>query len=252
MSPKHGSQSQGALRQFAVRLFNRAAFAYDLIAQVLSYGQYLRWQDQLIQAALRQGVEGRVKALDVATGTAGVARQLVREGGCWVVGLDQSPGMLAAAQRKLNAGPAQIAARIVLVEGTADHLPFPDNTFDAVTFTYLFRYVENPARTLRELARVARPGAFIGFIEFHLPPRPWRYLWYIHTRVVLPLAGRLISPGWFEVGKFLGPSIARFYATWDVDSLTRMMQAAGLRAVEHRLLSLGGGLVMWGRKEGAP
>jgi demethylmenaquinone methyltransferase/2-methoxy-6-polyprenyl-1,4-benzoquinol methylase len=101
---------------------------------------------------------------------------------------------------------------------------------------------------MRELVRVARPGAFIGYIEFHLPPSPWRQLWYIHTRAVLPIAGRLISNGWYEVGKFLGPSIERLYKRWDVSSLTAMLESAGMEQVEYRVMSLGGGLVMWGRK----
>jgi demethylmenaquinone methyltransferase / 2-methoxy-6-polyprenyl-1,4-benzoquinol methylase len=246
MSSERGTQV--SRRQFAVNLFDNAAFGYDLIAQALSYGQYLRWQRALIAAVLRHGVDRQSIVLDVATGTAGVARHLVRESGCRVVGLDQSPGMLAAARKKLATSPPDIARRIHLVEGTGDQLPFPDDYFDAVTFTYLFRYVDDPAVTMRELVRVARPGALVGFIEFHLPPPPWKQLWYIHTRVVLPVAGRLISDGWSEVGRFLGPSIERFYSTWDVPGLRAILEASGLREVEHRVMSLGGGLVMWGRK----
>lgn len=245
MSPQPSSQS--TLRQFAVDLFNDAAYGYDAIAQALSYGQYRRWQNALIRAALAHGVGADSLTLDVATGTAGVARQLVHDSSCRVIGLDQSPQMLASARKKIASMP-HIADRIQLVDGSANNLPFPDNRFDAVTFTYLFRYVDDPAQTMRELVRVARPGAFIGYIEFHLPPPPWRQLWYIHTRAVLPIAGRLISNGWYEVGKFLGPSIERLYKRWDVSSLTAMLESAGMEKVEHRVMSLGGGLVMWGRK----
>jgi demethylmenaquinone methyltransferase/2-methoxy-6-polyprenyl-1,4-benzoquinol methylase len=236
--------------QFAIDLFNRAAFAYDTVAQLLSYGQYRRWQGTLINAAIEHGIDSRSTVLDAATGTAGVARQLARATGCSILGLDQSPGMLAAARSKLATVPAASAYRVRLVQGTAIQLPFPDDSFDAVLFTYLFRYVDDPALVMQELVRVARPRAMIGFIEFHIPRPPWKQLWMLHTRMVLPLAGRLISPGWYRVGRFLGPSIERFYATWSIAALYNLLQETGLRDVEHRLMSLGGGLVMWGVKEG--
>lgn len=235
------------LQHFAIELFNGAAFQYDLIAQTLSYGQYRRWQNHLIRAAQAHGISTQSIMLDVATGTAGVARQLVQTSGCHVLGLDQSPGMLATAQKRLLGDPGT-AHQITLLRGNANNLPFPDNYFDGLTFTYLLRYVDDPISTMRELLRVVRPGGFIGFIEFYLPHPPWRQLWYLHTRLVLPLSGRLISDGWYEVGKFLGPSIERFYDQWDVASLTDMLTTLGVTDIEHELLSLRGGLVMWGRK----
>jgi demethylmenaquinone methyltransferase / 2-methoxy-6-polyprenyl-1,4-benzoquinol methylase len=242
------SSGYRSLREFAVGLFNNAAFGYDLIAQTLSYGQYMRWQRALIRAAIVHGIDSQCVVLDVATGTAGVARHLVRETSCRVVGLDQSSGMLAAAQKKLASAPPDIVEQIRLVEADGSQIPFPDDYFDAVTFTYLFRYVEDPVLTMRELVRVAKPGGFVGFVEFHMPPPPWKQLWYIHTRAVLPIAGRIISNGWYEVGKFLGPSIEGFYTQWDVPRLRAMLETSGLQDVEHRVMSLGGGLVMWGRK----
>ena len=236
------------LSQFAIQLFNHAAFGYDTVAQVLSYGQYRRWQRALLDAALQHGIDSHATVLDAATGTAGVARQIADTTQGRVIGLDQSPGMLAAAQSKLAEGSALRAGQIRLVRGTVLQLPFPDAAFDAVLFTYLFRYVEDPVLALRELVRVARPGALVGFIEFHVPPPPWRQLWKLHTRIVLPAAGWLISPGWVEVGRFLGPSIERFYDTWSIPALHTLLQDANLRDVNHRLMSLGGGLVMWGTK----
>jgi demethylmenaquinone methyltransferase/2-methoxy-6-polyprenyl-1,4-benzoquinol methylase len=233
--------------QFAVKLFNQAAPGYDTIAQILSYGQYLRWQRALIEAAIQHGIDAQSTVLDAATGTAGVARQLARTTNCRILGLDQSPGMLRAGQHKLAVAHAVLLGRIQLVQGSALQLPFPDNSFDVVLFTYLFRYVD-PALAMREFVRVARPGSLIGFIEFHIPSPPWRQLWNLHTRVVLPITGWIISRGWHQVGRFLGPSIERFYATWSIPKLYNLLEEVGLRDVEHRLMSLGGGLVMWGVK----
>lgn len=235
--------------QFAIHLFNGASFRYDLVAETLSYGQYHRWQTTLVRAAATCGIGPQSLMLDVATGTAGVARQLVRDTGCRVVGIDQSKGMLDGARRKLAAEPATTAERIDLVHASAEQLPFPDRYYDGVTFTYLFRYVPDPVATMREIVRVARPGAFVGFVEFHLPRPPWKQLWNLHTRLVLPIAGHFISKGWYEVGAFLGPSIEQFYARWDAQKLCTMLEQAGLGDVQYRLMSLGGGVVMWGRRK---
>jgi demethylmenaquinone methyltransferase / 2-methoxy-6-polyprenyl-1,4-benzoquinol methylase len=235
--------------KFAIHLFNGAAYGYDLIAKILSFGQYHRWQTALVMAAATCGVGRESVVLDVATGTAGVARQLVRDIGCHVVGVDQSKGMLSAATHRIAAGPVTTAERIHLTGASAECLPFPDRHFDGVTFTYLFRYLPDPAATMREIVRVTKPGAFIGFVEFHLPEPPWRQLWRFHTRLVLPVAGRFISQGWYDVGTFLGPSIEQFYAKWDVLKLCSTMEQVGMEGARYRLMSLGGGVVLWGRKK---
>ena len=221
----------------------RALFAplgptYDRYAALLSFGQDPRWRRFLVS---RLDVGPTDTVLDVATGTGAVARELIRRNGCAVVGLDQSPEMLAEARRRLG-------AEVELVEGTADRLPFEDASFDALTFTYLLRYVEDPAATLRELARVVRPGGTVASLEFALPRGPWRPLWELYVRAVLPAAGRAIDPGWRRVGRFLGGSIRDFYARWPEDLLLRAWRDAGIDDVRSRRLSLGGGIVIWGRR----
>ena len=221
----------------------RALFAplgptYDRYAALLSFGQDPRWRRFLVS---RVDVGSTDTVLDVATGTGAVARELVRRKGCAVVGLDQSPEMLAEARRRLG-------AEVELVEGTAERLPFEDASFDALTFTYLLRYVEDPAGTLRELVRVVRPGGTIASLEFALPHGPWRPLWELYVRAVLPVAGRAIDPGWRRVGAFLGGSIRDFYARWPEDRLLRAWRDAGIADVRSRRLSLGGGIVIWGRR----
>jgi len=151
--------------------------------------------------------------------------------------------MLAAGRvRVANAG---VAGRIELREGNAESLPFADGKFDALTFTYLLRYVDDPLATLRELARVVRPGGTIAMLEFGLPRAAWRPLWELYVRVGLPAAGALISPGWREVGRFLGPNIREFHGRC---SLTELWKEAGLVDVVERRLSLGGGVVVWATK----
>jgi demethylmenaquinone methyltransferase/2-methoxy-6-polyprenyl-1,4-benzoquinol methylase len=175
-----------------------------------------------------------------------VAIELVRQKGCHVAGLDQSPEMLANARVRID--EAGFGDRISLVEGSADELPFPDASFDALTFTYLLRYVEDPALTLAELARVVRTGGTMAGLEFGLPRGVWRPLWELYVRVGLPVSGRLISPGWREVGAFLGPSIRDLHARLPIEKQVELWLAAGLDDVRVRRLSLGGGYVVWGHR----
>jgi demethylmenaquinone methyltransferase / 2-methoxy-6-polyprenyl-1,4-benzoquinol methylase len=231
-------------RSQAQRLFAPLGPTYDRYARLLSLGQDPRWRSFLVS---RVDVGPGDRVLDVATGTGAVAIELVRAHGCSVVGLDQSAEMLAASRARISR--AGRSGRIELVEGHADGLPFEDGEFDALTFTYLLRYVDDPAVTLRELARVVRPGGTIAALEFGVPRRaPWRALWELYVRIGLPLAGRVISPGWREVGAFLGPSIRDFYDRYPVEALLRLWRAAGIENLRLRRLSLGGAIVTWGRR----
>ena len=231
----------------ALTLFAGLERRYDLLSAALSLGQDPRWRRAMI-AAIDAGRDDRV--LDVATGTGLVARGLVERYGCTVVGLDQSRDMLAGAHRALAAEPG-LAARIDLVQGEAEHLPFSDGEFDHLTFTYLLRYVDDPASTLAELARVVKPGGRIACLEFGLPDPPlWRPLWRVYTRLVLPLAGRAFGAEWYEVGRFLGPSIEELYAKLPLERQAELWRSAGISAVRVRRMSVGGGVVFSGVRDG--
>jgi demethylmenaquinone methyltransferase / 2-methoxy-6-polyprenyl-1,4-benzoquinol methylase len=224
----------------AVELFAPLGPTYDRYARLLSFGQDPRWRRFLV-SRLDVGPDDTV--LDVATGTAAVAIELVRRTGCRVVGLDQSREMLETGCERVKA--AGLADRIGLVAGTAERLPYEDDSFDGVTFTYLLRYVADPAATMRELARVVKPGGVIAMLEFGLPRGLARPAWELYVRVGLPLLGALVSPGWRRVGSFLGPSIREFHQRHDLVDLWRN---AGIDEVRSRRLSLGGGIVMWGQR----
>ena len=224
-------------------LFAPLGPSYDRWSRLLSLGQDPRWRRFLVS---RVDVGPDETVLDVATGTAAVAIELVRRTGCSVVGLDQSREMLATGRERVAA--AGLTERVQLVEGSAERLSFPDAAFDALTFTYLLRYVEDPAATLAELARVVRPGGTVAALEFGLPRGVWRPFWEVYVRVGLPVAGRVISPGWQEVGSFLGPSIREFHARLPLERQLGLWREAGLEDVQAWRLSLGGGYVIRGRR----
>jgi len=228
------------VKEQALDLFAPLGPTYDRYASLLSFGQDPRWRRFLVS---RMDVGPDDAVLDVATGTAAVAIELAGRSGCRVVGIDQSDEMLAEGRRRVDA--AGLGDRIELVQGEAERLPFGDASFDGLTFTYLLRYVKNPLATLNELARVVRPGGTIAMLEFGLPRGLARPAWELWVRIGLPAAGALISPGWREVGSFLGPSIREFHRANDLPSLWR---SAGIDGVQSRRMSFGGGLVIWGRK----
>jgi demethylmenaquinone methyltransferase / 2-methoxy-6-polyprenyl-1,4-benzoquinol methylase len=137
------------------------------------------------------------------------------------------------------------------VLGRAETLPFADGAFDAVTFTYLVRYLDDPAPTLREIARVVRPGGAVASLEFQVPQRALpRAGWHAYTRAVLPVVGSLISSHWRRTGAFLGPSISRLERRAPLPEQVRWWQEAGIRHVRSRELTFGAAVVMWGVKEG--
>jgi demethylmenaquinone methyltransferase/2-methoxy-6-polyprenyl-1,4-benzoquinol methylase len=229
-----------ARTQHARDLFAPLGPTYDRYASLLSFGQDPRWRRFLVSRVPADAT----RVADIATGTAAVAIELARAAPArTVVGIDQSAEMLAAGRERV--AHAGLTERIELREGRAEALPFADGEFDALTFTYLLRYVDDPAATLRELARVVRPGGTVAMLEFAVPRGIWRPLWDLYVRVGLPLAGRLVSPGWHEVGRFLGPSIRSFYERLPLADVLELWRDAGLADVHCRPLSVGGGVVVW-------
>ena len=232
-----------ARTRHARELFAPLGPTYDRYARLLSFGQDPRWRSFLVSRI----PPGAQRVLDVASGTAAVAIELVRAvPGRTVVGIDQSPEMLAAGRDRV--AHAGLSEQIELREGRAENLPFADAEFDALTFTYLLRYVDDVPATLGELARVVRPGGTVAMLEFGLPRGLWRPLWELYVRVGLPTAGTVVSSSWGGVGRFLGPSIRDFWSAWPEPRLLDAWREAGLADVQARRLSLGGGIVVWGRR----
>ena len=236
--------------RFARDLFDGLPDRYDRLAELLSFGQNGRWRAEMVGHVVP--ADGVI--LDVASGTAGVARQLaVRSAGehgrARVVGVDLTEPMLRQGQRRVAA--AGLRDRISLAAGRAEQLPFPDASVDALTFTYLLRYVRDPQATLAELARVLKPGAMMASLEFAVPAGPlWHPAWWAYTRTVLPAGGLLLGGReWFRVGRFLGPNISAHYRRYPVAWTVQAWEKAGLTDVGTRVMSLGGGLVMWGRRD---
>ena len=231
-------------KRHALELFAGLPQRYDRMGAVLSFGQDPRWRRAMVDAVDPRPGQ---RVLDVATGTGLVAFELARRGVDGVA-LEQSEEMLAGARAALDDDPS-LTGQVTFVRAEAERLPFADDEFDALTFTYLLRYVDDRAATMRELARVVKPGGRIGMVEFAVPGYPLlRALWRVHTRVGLPLIGRLVSPAWVDVGRFLGPNIEELYA--QEPDLAALWRAAGIGDVDERRMSFGAGVVLCGVKDG--
>lgn len=230
---------------FAAALFEELPARYDRLAETLSLRQNAQWRHELVHHVAHYQPS---QILDVATGTAGVAIALAQATDADIVGVDLSEPMLDMGRRRVS--EAGLDRRIRLQHARAEQLPFPAGSFDAVTFTYLLRYVADPTATLAELARVLRPGGGMAGLDFFVPSNfAWRQAWRAYTRWLMPAGGRVLGgAAWWRAGRFLGPNIEGFYRRWTIDRLYEAWRTAGLVDVEHRVMSLGGGLVMWGQK----
>lgn len=235
----------GDRNQFAQKLFTTLPTRYNILAEVLSLGQNRKWRSTMVEQLV---MSNPFTVLDVACGPAGVTMQLARRSEANIVGLDITESMLVQGVRNVeNAG---LEGRVRFVEARAEQLPFADDTFDALSFTYLLRYVDDPQATLVELARVVKPGGVMASQEFFVPPnRFWRAWWWGFTRWLLPVGGWLTGGrDWYRVGRFLGPNISAHYRRYSLAWTREAWQRAGFQDVHTRVMSLGGGLVMWGRR----
>jgi len=214
------------------------------MGRIMSFGQDGRWRRFLVSRIAPP--EGGL-VLDVATGTGLVVREIARRTAARIVGVDQSPEMLNGARAAIRRD--RLEGRVMLSLGQAERLPFEDAAFDAVTFTYLLRYVDDPAATLAELARVLKPGGVLAGLEFGVPGRRVpRAAWHGYTRRVLPSIGRAQSKEWADTGRFLGPNISSFYEEHPLEEQLSMWRRAGIHDARSRAMTFGVGIVTWGTR----
>jgi demethylmenaquinone methyltransferase/2-methoxy-6-polyprenyl-1,4-benzoquinol methylase len=229
------------LNRFTRSLFHALPSRYDTLAYLLSFGQDRRWRAEVVK---RVTAAAPKRVLDVACGPAGVTLAIARATDASIVGVDLTEEMLrlglANVERSAHAG------RIKLAVARAEQLPFDDAMFDAISFSYLMRYVDDPAATINELARCLKPGGVISCLEFGVPSWPPAHgVWFAYTRVGLPLLGLLLGGRpWWRVGRFLGPSITNHYTRHPIAAHVAAWRAAGLRDIDVRAMSFGGGVVM--------
>lgn len=216
-------------------MFDAIAPRYDLLNRIISFGVDQRWRAKTVAALELDGVEGREpEVLDVATGTADLALRIARRHpSARVTGVDPSRQMIAVGAEKVAA--AELDDRITLIEGDAEHLPFEDDRFDAVTIAFGIRNVPDRAQGLREMARVTKTGGRVAILELSEPRGGLMApLARVHVHHVVPTVGAWLS-GAAEY-RYLQRSIAAFPPP---DAFAAQMAAAGLRVLSVTPLTFG-------------
>lgn len=211
-------------------LFDRIAARYDRLNDLQSLGLHKRWKTRLARLA---HLEPHHRALDLCCGTGDIAFTLARTG-AHVVGLDFSRAMLDVARARLQSISTPTAPHIEFIEANALEIPFPDNSFDAVTSAYGLRNLANLPRGLDEMARVAKPGGRILILEFGKPHNPlWRALFFGYLRHIVPLLGRVFC-GDAAPYAYILESLNHYP---DQAGVSRLLNHAGLAPVHiHNLL----------------
>ncbi len=230
-SPSQSPSSVPPSRLGSGAMFDGIAKRYDVLNRVMSFGLDRRWRRLAVAAcSLKPG--GRI--LDLATGTADVALEVLRQQpDTTVVGLDPSASMLAVGERKVAA--AGLSERLELRQGEAEELPFDDNSFDAAIIAWGIRNVADRPAALREMARVVKPAGRVVILE-SVEPRsgivaPAARL-YLHH--VVPRLGAWLSRE--KAYRYLQKSIAAFPSPSDFG---RVMTAAGLEVLAIRPQTFG-------------
>jgi demethylmenaquinone methyltransferase/2-methoxy-6-polyprenyl-1,4-benzoquinol methylase len=212
-------------------MFDGIAARYDLVNRVISLGIDQSWRRKTVRA-LELGAAHHV--LDLATGTADLAIQVARsEPSVSVVGLDPSSKMLDVGREKVRR--AELSARVELVQGDAQALPFTDDTFHSVCIAFGIRNVPDRGLALREMARVTRPGGRIAILELS-EPRGGLFgaMARFHIHTVVPYVGALLSG--VKEYQYLQRSIAAFPPA---DEFSALMQASNLNVLGVHPLTFG-------------
>lgn len=218
-------------------MFDRIAGRYNLMNRLMTFGQDLRWRRFVIQQARLKPGE---RLLDLATGTGDIAFEALKQvPGVQAVGGDFSLGMMYVGKQLAQGDRVQWSGADAL------NLPFPDETFDALTAGYLMRNVIDIPRAFDEQLRVLKPGGRVVILDTSPPPRNiLRPFIEIHLRYVIPTLGRMIG-GNPDAYQYLPESTQKFKTP---EQLAQLMREAGFRNVTYKMFMFNTMAVHWGEK----
>ena len=208
-------------------LFASIARRYDLLNDLQSFGLHRLWKRRVVALA---DVKAGDRALDLCSGTGDIAFALANRG-AEVTGLDFSEKMLEVAQIRLQNLKFK-TQNFKLMQGDAQQLPFPDNSFDAVTMGYGLRNLGSWEAGLREMIRVAKPGGRIVVLDFGKPANAlWRSLYFLHLKCSVPLIG-LVFCGNPQAYAYILESLKHYPAQRAVAEKMRELQLASVQVVD--------------------
>jgi len=208
-------------------LFARIARRYDFLNDLQSFGLHRSWKRRMTELAQ---VKSGDRALDLCCGTGDISFALARRGAA-TTGLDFSPQMLEVAARRRRKTPNSEFRIPNFIQGDAQQLPFPDETFDIVTVGYGLRNLTSWERGLEEMHRVARPGARLIVLDFGKPANAlWRAIYFTHLKMSVPLMGWLFC-GNASAYAYILESLKHYPAQLAVAEKMRQLNLANVRVI---------------------
>jgi demethylmenaquinone methyltransferase / 2-methoxy-6-polyprenyl-1,4-benzoquinol methylase len=224
-------QSKLGKKEQIENMFDSIAPKYDFLNRLLSLRIDTLWRKKVIR--ILQPFAPKY-ILDVATGTGDLALALTQLNPELIIGLDLSAQMLSIAEQKVKSHPKGIP--IQLVKGDSEHLPFPDNQFDAVTVAFGVRNFENLSKGLQEILRVLKPGGQFVILEFSkVKKTPFKQFFSFYFRYVTPIIGKLFSQN-STAYTYLPNSVEVFP---EGEEMCVILQQLGFKKVTCQIVSLG-------------
>ncbi len=228
-------------KRYVQSLFDAIAYRYDLLNHLLSGGVDVYWRRRAAEHLRGRSVHD---VLDVGTGTADFAIAALRSGAQQVIGVDIAEVMLEQGRKKVER--RGLAGRIRLVQGEAERLEFPDASFDAAIVAFGARNFEHLDLGIAEMLRVLREAGLIVVLEFSRPRLfPFRQLYMMYFRHVLPLVGRIVS-GHSEAYTYLPETVMRFP---EGEDFLGILRNAGFTDLREERLTFGIATIYTGIKE---
>jgi demethylmenaquinone methyltransferase/2-methoxy-6-polyprenyl-1,4-benzoquinol methylase len=208
-------------------LFARIARRYDFLNDLQSFGLHRLWKRRVVKLAQ---IKNGDRALDLCCGTGDITFALAR-GGAATTGLDFSAQMLEVAAQRQSASLKFKTQNLKFIQGDAQQLPFPENSFDIVTVGYGLRNLTSWERGLDEMWRVARPGARLVVLDFGRPANAlWRGLYFAHLKLSVPLMGWLFC-GDASAYAYILESLKHYPAQMAVAEKMRALKLENVRVI---------------------
>ncbi len=176
-------------KEQVAKMFDNISEDYDGLNRVISFGIDVSWRKKVVKLV---GENNPKQILDIATGTGDLALMMSQLNPERIVGLDISEGMLQVGRQKV--AKANLSNKIEMVVGDSENIPFPDNTFDAITVSFGVRNFENLDKGITEILRVLKPGGKFVVLETSNPTKfPFKQGYKFYTNFILPVIGKLFS-----------------------------------------------------------
>jgi demethylmenaquinone methyltransferase/2-methoxy-6-polyprenyl-1,4-benzoquinol methylase len=208
-------------------LFAAIARRYDLLNDLQSFGLHRHWKHRVVGLA---AIQPGQRALDVCCGTGDIALALAR-GGAEVTGLDFSQAMLEIAENRRLKSTQSTTANPKFIQGDAQQLPYPDNSFDAVTVGYGLRNLAGWETGVTEMFRVTKPGGRLVVLDFGKPSNAlWRAIYFTHLKMTVPLLGWLFC-GNADAYAYILESLKHYPAQEGVAAKMRELNLSNVRVI---------------------